>query len=112
MVAVVIVLPADCRPCISTTRDGAFRYGVLQCTIMPSPAGSSSPVPPLSARQEPRPPVLGPRRVAIIGGGISGLAAANRLREVDPTAEITLFEASNRLGGVLQTDCSRDGWLI
>ena len=72
------------------------------------PAGSPSPPLPLS----PSSPAPRPRRVAIIGGGISGLAAANRLREVDPTAEITLFEASNRLGGVLQTDRSRDGWLI
>jgi oxygen-dependent protoporphyrinogen oxidase len=77
------------------------------------PAVSPSPEPPVSARLEPRPPASGrPRRVAIIGGGISGLAAAHRLRELDPAAEITLFEASDRLGGVLQTDRSRDGWLI
>jgi oxygen-dependent protoporphyrinogen oxidase len=50
--------------------------------------------------------------VAIVGGGISGLAAAHRLRELDPTAAITLFEAGDRLGGVLQTDRGRDGWLI
>ncbi len=54
--------------------------------------------------------VLQPR-IAIIGGGISGLAAANRVRELDPTAEVTLFEASGRVGGVLQTE-RRDGWLI
>ena len=47
----------------------------------------------------------------MIGGGISGLAAAHRLRELDPTAQVTLFEASDRLGGVLQTE-QRDGWLI
>jgi oxygen-dependent protoporphyrinogen oxidase len=52
-----------------------------------------------------------PRRIAVIGGGISGLAAAHRLRELDPAAEVTLFEASGRLGGVLQTE-RRDGWLI
>jgi oxygen-dependent protoporphyrinogen oxidase len=58
-------------------------------------------------------PPPGPsRRVAIVGGGISGLAAAHRLRELDPTAEVTLFEASGRLGGVLQTDRSREGWLV
>ncbi|MEX2173269.1 MAG: protoporphyrinogen oxidase [Pirellulaceae bacterium] len=56
------------------------------------------------------PPAL-PRRIAIIGGGISGLAAANRVRELCPEAELTLFEAADRLGGVLQTD-RRDGWLI
>ena len=51
------------------------------------------------------------RRVAIIGGGISGLAAAHRAHELDSSATVTLFEASDRLGGVLQTE-RRDGWLI
>jgi oxygen-dependent protoporphyrinogen oxidase len=50
-------------------------------------------------------------RVAIIGGGISGLAAANRLLEIAPQAEIALFEAAGRVGGVLQT-ARRDGYLI
>jgi protoporphyrinogen/coproporphyrinogen III oxidase len=50
------------------------------------------------------------RRVAIIGGGISGLAAAHRIRELDPAAEVTLFEASGRVGGVLET-VHRKGWL-
>lgn len=52
-----------------------------------------------------------PRRVAVIGGGIAGLAAAQRLRELNPAGEVVLFEASDRLGGVLQTT-ERDGWLI
>ena len=52
-----------------------------------------------------------PRRVAIIGGGIAGLAAAHRLRELNTAGEVVLFEASDRLGGVLQTT-ERDGWLI
>lgn len=51
------------------------------------------------------------RRVAVIGGGISGLAAANRVRELDQSVGPTLFESSGRLGGVLQTE-RRDGWLI
>jgi protoporphyrinogen/coproporphyrinogen III oxidase len=51
------------------------------------------------------------RRVAVIGGGISGLAAAHRIRELDPTANVTLLEATGRLGGVIQTT-RRDGWLI
>lgn len=52
-----------------------------------------------------------PRRLAVIGGGISGLAAAFRLRELEPTAAITLFEAGPRLGGVLGTT-RRDGYVI
>src|SRR5690349_4945152 len=51
------------------------------------------------------------RRIAIIGGGISGLAAAHRVCEIDPTASVTMYDASGRVGGVLQTE-RRDGWLI
>ena len=50
-------------------------------------------------------------RIAIIGGGISGLAAAHRLRELLPRCELSLFEASHRLGGVLET-VERDGFLV
>jgi protoporphyrinogen/coproporphyrinogen III oxidase len=50
-------------------------------------------------------------RIAVIGGGISGLAAAHRLYELNPAAQVTLFEASGRLGGVLHTE-RRDGYLI
>jgi oxygen-dependent protoporphyrinogen oxidase len=44
-----------------------------------------------------------PSRVAILGGGISGLAAAHRLTEIAPQCEVRLFEAQERLGGILQT---------
>ena len=46
-------------------------------------------------------------RTAIIGGGIAGLAAAYELekaRAAGTAAEYTLFEASNRLGGVLASE--------
>ncbi|MBV9652122.1 MAG: protoporphyrinogen oxidase [Pseudonocardiales bacterium] len=43
-------------------------------------------------------------RVAVVGGGISGLAAAYRLRRLlGPTAEILVIEGSRRLGGALRT---------
>ncbi len=46
-------------------------------------------------------------RVAVIGGGISGLAAAYRLSELARTREfpleVTLFEAGARVGGPLET---------
>jgi len=45
-----------------------------------------------------------PRRIAVIGGGISGLAAAHRLRELDPAVDVVVFEADDRLGGVLHTE--------
>ncbi|MFG1655903.1 protoporphyrinogen oxidase [Micromonospora chersina] len=45
-----------------------------------------------------------PWRVAIVGGGITGLAAAVRLRDRAPTGtEITVYEQSGRLGGKLCT---------
>src|SRR3954468_10562724 len=50
-------------------------------------------------------------RVAVIGGGITGLAAAHRILELLPGAQLSLFEAKNRLGGVLET-VERDGFLI
>jgi len=43
------------------------------------------------------------RRIAVIGGGISGLAAAHRLIELDPSLDVVLLEASGRLGGVIET---------
>ncbi|HKS09494.1 MAG TPA: protoporphyrinogen oxidase [Pyrinomonadaceae bacterium] len=51
------------------------------------------------------------RRVVIIGGGISGLAAAYRLIELDPSLHLTLIEASGRVGGTLLTD-EREGFLL
>lgn len=54
-------------------------------------------------------------KLVIIGGGISGLAAAHRLVEQegeDGTArEVLLLEASGRLGGIIHTE-RRDGFLI
>lgn len=43
-------------------------------------------------------------RVAVVGGGISGLTAAYRLRRLlGPADEIVLIEGSQRLGGALRT---------
>ena len=43
------------------------------------------------------------KRVAVIGAGISGLAAALTLAEHSPDIQVTLFEGSDRVGGVLET---------
>jgi protoporphyrinogen/coproporphyrinogen III oxidase len=52
------------------------------------------------------------KRVVIVGGGISGLAAAHRLVELGvEKPQITLIEASGRLGGTLETHF-RDGFLL
>ncbi|QDT67489.1 Protoporphyrinogen oxidase [Planctomycetes bacterium MalM25] len=50
-------------------------------------------------------------RVAVIGGGISGLAAAHRLQQRLPEHEVHLFESADRLGGVIKTT-EKDGFLI
>ena len=42
-------------------------------------------------------------RIAVLGGGISGLATAYFLAKKFPNLPITLFESSNRLGGWLQS---------
>lgn len=58
------------------------------------------------------------KRVAIIGGGLSGVSAAYQLAR-DTRAEFTLFEASSRLGGIVETrrqdgfviECGPDSWV-
>jgi oxygen-dependent protoporphyrinogen oxidase len=54
------------------------------------------------------------KRVAIIGGGIAGLSAAfylEKARRGGSPIEWTLYEKSNRLGGVIQTEY-RDGYVL
>ena len=50
----------------------------------------------------------GVKRVAVIGGGLAGLSAAHRLielaRERNEAIDVTLFEASSRLGGLVGTE--------
>ncbi len=50
-------------------------------------------------------------RIAIIGAGISGLTAAHELSRLRPDASITIFEASDRVGGKLWTQ-DQDGFVI
>ncbi len=42
-------------------------------------------------------------KVAIVGAGVSGLAAGFRIRERDPGVELRIFEASDAPGGALKT---------
>src|ERR1700760_3829244 len=48
-------------------------------------------------------------RVAIVGGGLSGLATAWQLQQ--EAIDFALYEASPRLGGIVETVC-RDGFVI
>src|SRR5262249_20045397 len=50
-------------------------------------------------------------RVVIVGGGISGLALAHRLRQAAPAAEVTVLEERPRPGGTMWTE-RRDGFQV
>lgn len=50
-------------------------------------------------------------RIVVVGGGITGLAAAHRVHEINPSVEVILLEASARLGGTIHTE-HRDGFLL
>ena len=51
------------------------------------------------------------KQFAVIGAGITGLAAAWRLVSKHSDAQVTIFEASDRVGGIIHT-IQRDGFLI
>jgi len=59
----------------------------------------------------PKVPERGPR-LAIVGGGPAGLFTAYLLNKLFPAAEVTLFEATDFLGGKLHTDRFDDGTLF
>jgi protoporphyrinogen/coproporphyrinogen III oxidase len=50
-----------------------------------------------------------PKQVAVIGGGISGLACAYKLRQLG--VAVTLFEARDHSGGLIETH-EKDGYLF
>jgi len=54
-------------------------------------------------------------RIAVVGGGISGLAAAHRIleesKQQNRLVDVELLEAGSRLGGVIHTS-ERDGFLL
>ena len=52
-----------------------------------------------------------PGHVVVIGGGISGLAAAHRLVRALPAIAVTLIEAEDRLGGKIVTE-QIDGFVV
>lgn len=54
------------------------------------------------------------KNVAVLGGGITGLAAAYYLSKGLPNAKITLLESSNRLGGWIRSSRMNigDGYVV
>jgi oxygen-dependent protoporphyrinogen oxidase len=59
------------------------------------------------------------KRIAILGGGMAGVAAAYFLARSNAEADVTLYEASPRLGGIVETvregefiiEGGPDGWV-
>ena len=51
-----------------------------------------------------------PRRIAIIGGGITGLTAAYDLARLSPAPEVTIFEHGEQLGGLAAGFRGRPQW--
>jgi protoporphyrinogen/coproporphyrinogen III oxidase len=49
------------------------------------------------------------RRIVVVGGGISGLSAAYRIKKTTPNATVTLLEKLARTGGNIQTS-QQDGF--
>ena len=52
------------------------------------------------------------KRIAVLGGGVAGLAAAWELESSHPSCEVLLLESSPRLGGLVETEHTRDGFLL
>jgi oxygen-dependent protoporphyrinogen oxidase len=50
-------------------------------------------------------------KISIVGAGISGLATAQAILENKPDADITIFEAGQRVGGKVWTEISPEGYL-
>ena len=50
-------------------------------------------------------------KISIVGAGISGLATAQAILTRKPDAEITIFEADQRIGGKVWTETSSEGYL-
>ncbi len=56
-----------------------------------------------------------PKKIVVLGGGISGLAFVNRLRELKssdgPPFTVTLIDAAPRIGGIIETH-RQEGFLL
>ncbi|MEM8666952.1 MAG: protoporphyrinogen oxidase [Planctomycetota bacterium] len=50
-------------------------------------------------------------RVAIVGGGLSGLATAAQMHLADPSISLSVFESGPRIGGVIDTEVV-DGYIL
>jgi NAD(P)-binding Rossmann-like domain len=60
-----------------------------------------SDLPPFEPQARPNPKA---KNIAVVGGGVTGLASAYNLSKALPDARITLFEAKKKLGGWLESE--------
>ncbi len=52
------------------------------------------------------------RELAVVGAGMAGLAAAHRLEELAPDARVTVYEATDRVGGVIRSEPAPPGSVV
>jgi len=52
------------------------------------------------------------KRLVVIGGGVAGLAAAWEAKDRRPDVETILLESSERVGGLVETDTTRSGFVF
>ena len=51
-------------------------------------------------------------RIAVLGAGVAGLAAAWELEQTQPGVQTLVLEARSRIGGVVETERTSDGFLV
>lgn len=51
-------------------------------------------------------------KVVVVGAGVAGLSAAHRILELDPSADVTVLEASSQPCGMLVSERTDDGFVI
>lgn len=58
----------------------------------------------ITCPRDQRPPIMAPKHIAILGGGLSGLSSAFHLSRRFPSSRITLLEQHDRLGGWVRSE--------
>ena len=56
--------------------------------------------------------VVSSLRIVVVGPGVAGLAAAAALLRDAPTADVLVLEARGRVGGLVETERTSDGFVI
>jgi oxygen-dependent protoporphyrinogen oxidase len=56
--------------------------------------------------------IVSERRVVVVGAGVAGLAAALALRRTAPDVEVVVLEAAGRVGGLVETERTPEGFVV